>query len=191
MLFRSHLDLATQYWQKVLKEEDWAIDATCGNGKDTLKLARLISPKGGIISLDIQEKALENSNILFTSELEPEKRARIHLFRMSHNTFPGMVNNLPIRLIVYNLGYLPGGDKQITTKTETTLESIKKALTLILPDGLISITCYPGHLEGAKEQEALLAFITHLDPLLWNICHHTWPNRLKSPSLLIIQKMII
>ena len=56
------------------------------------------------------------------------------------------------KLIVYNLGYLPGSDKLLTTKTSSTLLSVEKALSLIAPNGAISITCYPGHEEGKKEE---------------------------------------
>lgn len=189
-IFHSHLDLAPYYWQKVLQEGDWAIDATCGNGKDSVKLAKLLTQTGGLISLDIQEKALENANQLFLSQLTTEERSRIHLFCSSHETVPEMAESKPIRLIVYNLGYLPGGDKQLTTLTETTLISIKKSLTTISTKGLLSITCYPGHPEGAKEQKELIHFATTLKSDVWNIIHHIWPNRPKSPSLLIIQKKI-
>jgi len=94
-----------------------------------------------------------------------------------------------VRLITYNLGYLPGGgDKSLTTKVETTVESVRKALKLIQAGGAISITLYPGHSEGQREETQLLSFIKKLTPLEWNCCHHQWLNRNKSPSLLFIQK---
>ncbi|HSX12479.1 MAG TPA: class I SAM-dependent methyltransferase [Rhabdochlamydiaceae bacterium] len=183
-VFNSHLDLAHQYWQKILQRGDWAIDATCGNGKDSLKLAHLVTDSGGVISLDIQTEALEKAR-LFTSQ-----QKNIHFFLISHHTFPSLAYTKPIRLIVYNLGYLPGGDKTLTTQAETTLESLKTALSLLMAGGMISITCYPGHDEGAREENILLSFINQLDPSIWNICHHRALNRLKSPSLLIFQKKI-
>lgn len=187
-LFKSHLDLAHSYWEKVIKEGDWVIDATCGNGKDSLKLAQLISPSGGVISLDIQPMAIENSNNLFTQKLTTEQISRIHLFCTSHESFPAIAENKRISLIVYNLGYLPGGNKEMTTLTEITLKSLNKSLLLLAPYGVISITCYPGHPEGAREQAALLNFAKHLTPSIWSVSHHTWENRKQSPSLLIIQK---
>lgn len=187
-IFNSYLDLGYQYWQKILKPGDWAIDATCGNGKDTLKLAQLVQGSGRVISMDIQDKAIENSNNYFKSNLTEEELARIHLFQASHETFPPLAFSHPIRLIVYNLGYLPGGDKKITTLSDITLKSLMQALSLLMPGGLIAITCYPGHLEGEREQALILSFIERLDPSIWNICHHTSLNRIKSPTLVLIQK---
>ncbi|HSX03224.1 MAG TPA: class I SAM-dependent methyltransferase [Rhabdochlamydiaceae bacterium] len=185
-IFNSYQDLSHSYWQKILKVGDWAIDATCGNGKDSLKLAQMVQGGGGVISLDIQEKALENATLLFNQY--PEDHLKIHLFKASHEQFPEIVLSKPIRLIVYNLGYLPGGDKTITTKAETTLESLKKSFTILKTGGLISITCYPGHLEGEREQALLLSLLEQLDPSLWHVCHHLSLNRSKSPSLFLIQK---
>jgi hypothetical protein len=85
---------------------------------------------------------------------------------------------------VYNLGYLPGGKKSITTQTDTTLESVKLSLELLADDGAISITCYPGHEEGAREEKELLAFAETLSSKEWNVCQHKWLNRPRSPSLL-------
>ncbi|NGX38291.1 MAG: hypothetical protein K1000chlam2_01464, partial [Chlamydiae bacterium] len=117
MQANSHLDLAYEYWQKILRKDDWAIDATCGNGRDTARLAPLCQ---GLIALDIQEKAIENTRLLL--------EGKAHLFRQSHETFPPLAYEKPIRLIVYNLGYLPGGDKDLTTRVESTLKSLQNAL---------------------------------------------------------------
>lgn len=189
-LFNTPIDLAHHYWKKILSNEDWAIDATCGNGKDTLALAQMIGSKGGIIGLDIQEIAIQNTRYLLESMLQKEQLPQIQLFTQSHASFPLEALDKPIRLIVYNLGYLPGGNKQITTLRSSTLESLRQALGLILEGGAISITCYPGHSEGEKELKDLLIFSTSLSTRDWNVCHHTWINRQKSPSLLIIQKKL-
>lgn len=181
-IFNSHLDLAHHYWNLIIQENDWAIDATCGNGHDTLFLAKICL---GVIALDIQENALTATRaLLFNENLE----AKVHLFNQSHETFPIIAHQNPVRLIVYNLGYLPGGNKSLVTQVNSTLTSIKNGLNLLLPGGAISITCYPGHPEGEREQEELLTFCKGLDPAQWNVCFHSWNNRNKSPSLLLIQK---
>ncbi len=182
-VFSSVLELAHAYWEKILEEGDTAIDATCGNGKDTLKLASLLT-KGKVIALDIQEAALEKTKDLLSEEL----LTRVTLLKQSHETFPPC--QAPIKLIIYNLGYLPGGDKTLTTHTNSTLISVENAVALIADGGAVSITCYPGHEEGRKEEEALLAFLKVLDPKKWNVCHHRLINRLSAPSLIFIQKNI-
>jgi len=183
-LFNSHLDLAHHYWKRVIGEGDWIIDATCGNGHDSLILAILLQ-NGGLIGLDIQQKALESTRLRLNSS---GINAPIYLFQQSHVSFPALAYEHPIRLIVYNLGYLPGGDKSLTTQTDTTLTSINAALQLLEPGGLLSITCYPGHEEGGKEQEALISQLSQLKSSDWNVCHHTFPHRILAPSLLLIQK---
>jgi hypothetical protein len=87
----------------------------------------------------------------------------------------------PPRLIVFNLGYLPGGNKAVTTQTESTLDTLQKCLSILAPDGAISITCYPGHEEGLREMEAILQFVQTLTD--WHVCHYQWVNRPRSPSL--------
>ncbi len=190
-LFSSHLQLAHSYWHRLLRPGDCAIDATCGNGKDTLELARLVlkdNEDGLVFSLDIQETALQNARVLLAEHLTLSQMNRVHFLRQSHVEFPLTTKTRPVRLIVYNLGYLPGGDKTLTTITATTLMSVEQACHIVMPGGAISITCYPGHPEGFLEQEALLAWIKQLSSSVFNICFHSFPNRKTSPSLLLIQK---
>lgn len=178
-LFTSHLDLAHQKWAQIAQKGFWAIDATCGNGHDTAYLAGLFS---GVVALDIQQVAIDHT------KSRCEGLNSVHFFLQSHETFPQMAHDNPIMLIVYNLGYLPGGKKSETTLTSTTMQSVASGLKLLQPGGLMSITCYPGHGEGAKEEIALLQYAKNLDPRLWSVCHHRFVNRLKSPSLLLLQK---
>ncbi len=106
-----------------------------------------------------------------------------------HSEFPETIKN--VKLIVYNLGYLPGGDKTITTRINTTLQSISKALTLLYNEGCLSITVYPGHTEGAIETQSLLAMLQALDPKAWSCCYHRWINRGDtSPGLILVQRKI-
>ncbi len=183
-LFQGHLDFTQFFWKQVLQLGDWAIDATCGNGRDTQKIAQIISPHDGIIAIDVQEKAIASTSSLLAHLQSP----KIHFFQQCHSSFPIEANNHPIKLIVYNLGYLPGGDKTRTTKVETTLCSVQQGLALLQPGGLISITCYPGHQEGAREEIALFEFVYQLNSGIWSVSHHTWINRKQSPTLFLLQK---
>lgn len=187
-LFRSPLDLAHHFWEKLIQPGDIVIDATCGNGHDTLFLGKL--KIGKLYSMDIQAKALEATEERLKRELSDEQLKKIALIHGCHSQFPSEIAAGTVRLIVYNLGYLPGGNKTITTHRETTLKSVKEALTLLMPGGLICITCYPGHEEGALEETLLLDFATHLDKELWSASHNRWINRHKSPSLLLLQNAI-
>lgn len=191
-LFQSHLDLAHSYWSQIVQIGDTVIDATCGNGHDTLKLCQLALSidKGKVYALDIQAQAIHSTSHYLQTHLSPEQKRGVEFHQRCHSTFPDDIQPGSIKLIVYNLGYLPGGDKAQTTQRETTLQSLHQAQELLKPGGLISLTCYPGHAEGAKEQEFLLNYAASLSPYRWSCCHHCWLNRKQAPSLLIIQKAL-
>lgn len=189
-LFQSHLDLAYTYWKQLIEPGDIIIDATCGNGKDTLKLAQLnlTKEKGILYAYDIQKQALESAHLYLSTNLPNEQFLRIQFILGSHAEFSPTINPATVKLVVYNLGYLPGGNKALTTHTTSTLQSLQRAVQLIQPGGAISITCYPGHPEGALEEKAILDFMKTLSPMEWSCCHHRWLNRMHAPSLLLIQK---
>lgn len=191
LLFQKHLDFAHLLWRQFVKAGDWVIDATCGNGYDTLHLARLALAKdtGAIFGCDLQEVAIQNTRERLQVHLEPDLLKQVHLKRACHATYlKGFANN-SVKLIVYNLGYLPGGDKAITTMTASTLESLQTALACIKPGGAVCLTCYPGHEAGKKETEEVLAFAKKLPPAQWSCSHHQWFARATSPSVLILQRL--
>jgi predicted methyltransferase len=189
-LFQTPLDLAHHFWRALLKPGDIVIDATCGNGHDTLILAQaaLTADSGRLIGYDIQEEAIALTRERLTASLLPEQLSRVELYCKSHRDLDDNLHDGTVALIVYNLGYLPGSNKQLTTKRETTLQSVRRALSLIKPGGVLSITCYPGHAEGAIEEAELLTLCSQLQANEWSCCHHRWINRRQAPSLLIIQK---
>lgn len=191
-LFQSHLDLAHSHWEKIVKPGDTVIDATCGNGQDTLILCQLALEKGQgfVYAVDIQEKAINHTRNFLIKHLCEENQKCISYQLGCHSIFPNEIPKESVTLIAYNLGYLPGCNKRLTTMTDSTLRSLKQALKLIRRGGAISITCYPGHHEGFNEQEAILNFIKTLSPSEWSCCQHVWLNRLKSPSLVILQRAL-
>lgn len=178
--------LANFYWSSLVEPDDVIIDATCGNGQDTLFLARL-NPSA-LHTIDIQQKALDSARMRLEGELSAEALAKIHFHLRSHATFPEDILPASVKLVVYNLGYLPGGDKSITTLTDSTLSSIQEAMKLLVPGGAISVTCYPGHAEGKREEDSLLKFAENLPKEAWSCSYHRTINRHLAPSLLLIKK---
>ena len=172
-----HISLAHKLCSEFLSPQDSAIDATCGNGHDAAFLAPLIS---SLSVYDIQESALE-----ITKKRLTNTACQINFNLRSHTDFIEKTANL----IIYNLGYLPGGNKEITTQTASTIISIEKALSILAPKGAISITCYPGHTEGKKEETALIKLANSLDPNLWKAYWHKQINNPIAPSLLWIKKI--
>lgn len=192
-LFQTHLDLVYRYWTQLVLQGDIIVDATCGNGQDTLRLAKLALAEstGKIYAIDIQQKAINLTSKYLKEHLSPEQFSNIIFQTGCHSQFPIEIEPQSVKLIVYNLGYLPGGgNKELTTLTSTTLQSIQQALLLLVSGGAMTITCYPGHEEGELEEGAVLHFLRQLAPEEWNICHHRWINRKKAPSLIVIQKKL-
>lgn len=189
-LFQNHLDVAHGYWQRLIRQGDSVIDATCGNGYDTLALAKmaLSTDSGFVYGMDIQPKAITNCRRILEENLSPEQLSKVLLTTGCHSKFPEQIQPGTIRLVAYNLGYLPGGDKALTTMTESTIASLNRAVDLVMPGGAISVTCYPGHTEGGREEDAVYAWAAALDPQQWNCCNHRWINRLKAPALLLVQR---
>lgn len=173
---KPHLKKAHQFWKDHLQPTDIVIDATCGNGRDTAVLAQLV-PQGHVYAIDIQEVAIIKSrqNAPFTN---------ISFLHQCHTHLP---HDQRVRLVVYNLGYLPGGNKQSTSLSSTTLKSVQNALALLPKGGALSITCYPGHAEGAVEEEALKHWSLSLPAEHSSIEWFSWKKG--SPTLLIIIKL--
>lgn len=156
------------------------VDATCGNGNDTLLLANLVGPLGKVYTFDIQEQALTRAKELchlFTN---------IEYIFDSHEHINEYISD-KIKAVIYNLGYLPNGNKEITTLTTSTLKSIKSLLARVTSESLlIIIVVYPGHAEGKKESEALASLIKDLDKGKFFVTKYENCNRDSSPYLLTI-----
>lgn len=165
-------------WKETLPEGGRAIDATCGNGHDTFFLSQL--HLSHLYVFDIQKEAL------LATQKRVGQRKNISYHLGCHSRFEGV--KPPIDLIVYNLGYLPGGDKSLTTRVETTVLSVEKGLSLLSSRGMLSMTLYPGHQEGKREEEALLALTKSFSPKDFRVSHLRLLNRSHAPSLLLIQK---
>lgn len=186
----SHIDLAHSLWLKHLRPGDNAIDATCGRGKDSLLIAQraLLEETGKLVCMDIQEDAIASTKTLLKDHLTSQQLQRVEFFQQSHIEFPRFLEKLSIHLIIYNLGYLPGGEKSITTMTNSTIISLENALKIIVPGGLISVTCYPGHEEGLKEYQEIILWTEKLDKTIYKSAHYRSISHHTAPSIVFIVK---
>jgi len=161
-----------------LKPNSLAIDATVGNGKDTAYIANIIKD-GKVFGFDIQQQAIKN-----TKE-NTKQFDNVILYQESHSN---MINVLPnyigkISIILFNLGYLPKGDKTITTQKATTIKALEDSLKLIHDHGVILVTVYKGHEEGLEENNALLEWLKDKN---YQIYHND--ENILSPYLVEIKK---
>lgn len=157
---RSLTALARRELEAHLRPGDLAVDATVGNGHDTLTLARATMPGGRVIGLDIQADALSAAQ----GHLEAAAlTASVTLLQQGHEQLREAVPAdwaRRISAVVFNLGYLPGSDKQVTTRSATTLLALDQAETLLRPGGLLSVVAYRGHPGGLVEANAVAQWMT-------------------------------
>lgn len=150
-VLRGPVPMAHLLLRRLIHPGHRVVDATCGNGKDTLLLADLIGEDGHVWAFDIQQEALTRTVKRLTSH---NLQQRVSLLHAGHERLLELVNT-PLHAIVFNLGWLPGAPREIATNTTTTLMALKASLQLLAPAGLLLITCYPGHSGGDKEATAV------------------------------------
>jgi len=174
----------TQWCQKFIKEQveegDLCIDATAGNGNDTKLLAELVGTVGKVLAFDIQEQALINTASLLAKEKLTE---RVQLICESHTEMGRYAEKESVSCIVFNFGYLPGGDHQLATKRETSIEAIKDGLSLLKKGGLMSLCIYSGGDTGFEERDSILEFVKTLDSQKYLVILSSYYNRPNNPPI--------
>lgn len=142
---------------------DMAIDATLGNGHDCLFLAESVGPAGHVYGFDIQAQALASTQQRL---LQHQMADRATLLQANHaemqHYIPEAVQG-KISVVMFNLGYLPGADKTVMTKTQSTLQAIEVACDLLSTQGLLTVMAYPGHAGGAEETRTLQSWLQKID----------------------------
>ncbi len=185
---RKITELAHLFLRLNVKEGDRVIDATAGNGVDTLFLADLVGKSGHVYAFDIQRDAL---SITGNKLIENGIGDRVTLIHDNHEKL-GLYVKDQVAAVIFNLGFLPGGDKAKTTKSETTLNSLSKALPLLKGGGLAVLVLYPGHGEGKTEKDQLLNYCRKLSPREYNVLYLNLVNQPNEPpELLVIQRNLI
>ncbi|CAL5321303.1 unnamed protein product [Camellia sinensis] len=186
--------VAHSVWRHVVQKGDTVIDATCGNGYDTLAMVKMVADKthcGHVYAMDVQKVALENASSLLDESLTSYEvqKGLVELFAICHSKMEEVVpKGVPVRLVVFNLGYLPGGDKALITRSETTLQALEAAKRMLASGGLISIVVYVGHPGGREEYEAVQAFASGLPVENWICCKLQMLNRPLAPILVLVLK---
>ena len=152
------LDLQKHFILTHLKEGDVAVDFTMGNGHDTEFLSKTVGEAGHVYAFDIQEAAL----ISTAKKLESAGCVKNYtLIHDSHHNVKNYVDR-PIKAGMFNLGYLPGSDKTVTTMRATTLPAIEAAIDLMDKDAIILVAVYPGHKEGEEEGKLICEYLSSL-----------------------------
>ena len=153
------LVLQKQFILDHLKEGDIAVDFTMGNGHDTEFLSKTVGESGHVYAFDVQPMALESTKKNLEAANCPSNYT---LILDSHHNVCNYVKT-KIKAGMFNLGYLPGSDKSVTTMRETTIPAIEAAISLLDRDSVLSIAVYPGHAEGEAEGKLVCELLSMLD----------------------------
>jgi len=204
MAVPSVLAFAHRIVREALRPGEIAVDATMGNGHDTLFLAQLVGAGGRVYAFDVQEaalaaarKRLEAAGVPAATaaelaEAEPAATepaaGRVILYLRDHAE---LAEALPpsaagrVGAVMFNLGYLPGSDHKIVTQPETTVRALSSAARLLRPGGVISVVVYPGHAGGAEEGEAVGAWAAALPIEAWQAAEYRFLNP-KNPAPYVV-----
>jgi SAM-dependent methyltransferase len=164
---------------------DRVIDATCGNGHDTLYMARLVGEQGRVWSFDIDRNALDAA---WEKLRQASLDSVVELVYAGHERLSEHVRE-SVRAIVFNLGYLPGSERITVTRPETTIAALEQALGILLPRGVILLAVYTGHPGGAEEGREVDAWASALPSPEFNVWRCSLVNRrADAPYLLMIEK---
>lgn len=181
----SAVHLAQLLISESVREGGTAVDATAGNGKDTLFLARLAGSEGTVYAFDIQEEALQTTRSL----LEKAGLAgRVTFIHAGHEEMERWVPG-PVDAVIFNLGYLPGGDHALVTRSDTTARALRSALDLLRPGGRVGLVIYTGHPGGREECHRVEGLASSLDGNLYRVIRIHFLNRAAdAPVVIVIEK---
>ena len=171
------LEMAHDFLAQVITQEDIVVDATMGNGHDTLFLAKLAKQ---VYAFDIQEQALEKTS----QRLQEAGLTNVDLILQGHETVNQFVTE--VKAAIFNLGYLPSADKSIITQPQTTLEALEKLCQMLVKGGRIAIMIYYGHEGGDIERDAVLDFVSQLPQQEYTATIYRTLNQINNPPFLVM-----
>ena len=171
------LEMAHDFLAQVITQEDIVIDATMGNGHDTLFLAKLAKQ---VYAFDIQEQALEKTS----QRLQEAGLTNVELLLQGHETVDQFVTEA--KAAIFNLGYLPSADKSIITQPQTTLEALDKLCHMLVKGGRIAIMIYYGHEGGDIEKDAVMDFVSQLPQQEYTATIYRTLNQINNPPFLVM-----
>ena len=174
------LTLSHQFIASHVRAGDICLDATAGRGNDTAYLCSLVGEQGKVIAFDIQQEAVDSTNLLLRERgFDQIGRAVLD----SHTNMAAYAQPGTVSCITFNFGWLPGGSHSIFTKPETSIAAIETGLTLLRPDGIMSLCIYYGRDTGFAERDALLDYFPTIDSKIATVTVTTFCNRPNCPPI--------
>ncbi|MEJ9228638.1 class I SAM-dependent methyltransferase [Peribacillus butanolivorans] len=179
------LPFAKLLLEKAVQPGGITVDGTMGNGFDTVFLAGLTGEKGHVYSFDIQEDAIQITAAKLKAESMHERCTLVHDGHEQMNKYINKEHFGNITGAIFNLGYLPGGDKSIVTQANTTISAIEQLFEMMAPEGIIILVIYHGHPEGATERDALLHYVQDLPQQKAHVLKYDFINQANNPPFIV------
>ena len=176
------ISLLHSWIRQKVSQGSFCIDATAGKGKDTALLAELAGDTGKVIAMDIQAEALASTKALLEKKYLAD---RVQLVLDSHAKLQIYAEEASVDCIVFNLGYLPGGDHSIATHAESTIQALEQSLRLLKPLGMIAMAIYHGGDTGFAERDAVLDWLKGVDHKQYTVMVTDFYNRPNHPPLAV------
>lgn len=164
-----------------LKSGGFAIDATCGNGHDTLFLAETVGPHGSVLAFDVQAVAITNTR---NKLADAGVLTRVALTQAGHENLVHLLDR-DVDAVMFNLGFLPGGEHEIKTSAETTVTALQTVMTWLAPQGIITLVVYTGHDGGNVEYDAVRNYLSTLPQREFTVLEYQFINQINNPPLLL------
>ncbi|MGD8191114.1 class I SAM-dependent methyltransferase [Brevibacillus ginsengisoli] len=178
------LEVARRLIRERVGSSETVIDATMGNGNDTLFLAELVGKEGKVIAFDIQKEAAEKTKVRLESYGVLEQ---VEMRLVSHEQIKEISES--VGAIMFNLGYLPGGDKEVSTQAKSTIRAIESGLQILKSGGIMTIVVYWGHEAGVIEKEEVENYCMALDQSEYLVLKYQYLNQKnQAPFLLAIER---
>lgn len=156
------------------------VDATMGNGKDTLMLCRMAGKTGKVYAFDVQETALQRTEELLKSQGVSECA---ELILDGHEHMDKYIGEESADVVCFNFGYLPGGDHRIATHADTSVKAIGKGLKILKKGGMMSLCIYSGGDTGFEEKEKILAYLKEVPAGEYTVIVNQYYNRRNNPPV--------
>lgn len=183
-MLKSPLAFAHQILKESVLKGDTVIDATVGNGHDTVLLASLVDTTGKVYGFDIQKEGIATTKqkLILTRLLE-----QTELIHDGHENIEKYITEPEeITAAVFNLGYLPKGDKKIITKPDSTISALKQTMNILKKGGIITVMVYYGHDGGLEEKNEVHNFVRSLPQNAYNVLEYKYINQVNNPPYLYV-----
>ncbi|MDZ7829600.1 MAG: class I SAM-dependent methyltransferase [Halofilum sp. (in: g-proteobacteria)] len=162
-----------------------AVDATAGAGHDTLFLAAAVGDTGRVHAFDIQADAIARSRERVAAA---GLSNRVSWHATCHSLAPERIGRVAVNAVMFNLGWLPGGDHTLVTRPATTRLALDALTHRLCPGGRLSVIAYRGHEGGTEEERAVHDWFGRLPGTVMPLVERAASASPRAPVLRVVER---